>query len=91
VDVHGYAVLERKAPVTGDVVRVRMRLEDAGQANGSSLALVEILLDRERRVDDDRDALVLVADKIRGTPEVVVDELREEHVGDASTGRGYFS
>jgi hypothetical protein len=57
----------------------------------SSLTLVEILLDRQRRIDDDRDSLVLVADEIRGTSEIVVDELREEHVGDASTGHGYFS
>ena len=91
VNVDGQIVLERESSVAGDVICVRVCLEDADQANRTPLALLEVLLDRERGVNDNGDALVLVADQIRGTPEIVVDELREEHVGDASTGRGYFS
>jgi hypothetical protein len=91
VDEDRDAVLESKSPVAGNVIGVRVRLEDAGQAHRAPLALLEILLDRERRVDDDGHALVLVADEIRGAPEIVVDELHEEHGGDASTGCGYFS
>ena len=91
VDVDGQAVLEGEAPVAGDVIGVRMRLENADQVDRPQLALLEVLLDRERGIDHDRDALVLVADEIRRTPEIVVDELREEHVSDASTGRGYFT
>src|SRR5579862_1605590 len=91
VNVDGQVVLERESSVARDVIGVRVRLEDAGQTNRPPLALLEVLLDRKRGVDDNSDALVLVADQIRGTPEIVVDELREEHVGDASTSRGYFS
>lgn len=91
VHVHGEALLEREPPVARDMVGVRVRLEDARQTNRPPLGLVQVLLDRKCGVDDDRDALVLVADEVGRTPEIVVHELREEHVGDASTGRGYFS
>jgi hypothetical protein len=54
-------------------------------------ARVDVLLDRVRGIDDDRDAGVLVADEIRRAAEIIVDELLEQHVGDASTGHGYIS
>ena len=44
-------------------------------------ARVAVLLDRERRVDDHGGAGVPVADEVRGTTEVVVDELPEEQHG----------
>ena len=36
-------------------------------------------LDRVRRIDDRSDARVLVADQVRRTAEVVVNELLEQH------------
>ena len=41
---------------------------------------LEVLVDVEPRVDDRGDAGVLVADQIRRAPEVVVDDLAEDHV-----------
>jgi len=49
------------------------------------------LLDRVGRVDDDRDTRMLVTDDVRPTAEVVVDELFEQHVHDATNGCGYMS
>ena len=43
------------------------------------LGLVEDRLDREVRVDDDRFAGLLAAHEVRGAPQVVVQDLREEH------------
>ena len=53
--------------------------------------LIQILLDRVGRIDDDGDAGVLVTDEVRGAPEVVVDELPEQHGADATNARGYIS
>ena len=50
------------------------------------LGLVEVLLDRVGRVDDDRLARVLVADQVGSAAEVVVDELAEQHSGEANSG-----
>ena len=52
---------------------------DAHDADVAPLGLLEVLLDREGRVDDDRLAGSRIADEIGGTPERVVDELREDH------------
>jgi len=48
-------------------------------------------LDLVRRVHDDGDPLVLVTDEVGGTPEVVVDELLEQHISDATNECGYIS
>ena len=79
MDAHGDAVLEREPPVTREMIRVRVRLDGAHDANVAPLGLVEVLLDREGRIDDDGLAGARIADEIRRTPERVVDELREDH------------
>jgi hypothetical protein len=92
MDADRKIVLERKTPVARDVVRVRVRLDRAREANSASLRFLEVLLDRKCRVDDDRLARALVADEIRSAPESVVDELREDHsVRERSTGPRYLS
>ena len=81
VDAHRDAVLEREAAVPGDVVGVRVGLERADDSHVEPLGLREDALDRERRIDDHRLAGLLAADEVRGTAEIVVHELREEHGG----------
>ena len=80
VHVDGNAVLEREAPVPGDVVGVRVRLDDPRQPHAAPLRFLEVLLDPVGRVDDDGHAGVLVSDEVRGASEVVVDELLEQHL-----------
>ena len=87
VDRDRYAVLEREPAVPGDVVGVGVRLEDALDPNVLLGRRLDVLLDRECRVDDDRDGGVTVADEVRGAPEVVVDELPEDEHGHASLVR----
>ena len=79
VDADRDAVLEREAPVAGDVIGVRVRLEDADEPDAAALGLRQHGLDVVRRVDDDRDAGLLVADEVRGAAQVVVQELLEQH------------
>ena len=77
MDVHRQPVLEREAPVPGDVVGVRVRLEHARDPHVPLLGLLEVLLDRVRGIDDHRLARGLVADQVGRAAEIVVDELRE--------------
>ena len=79
MDAHWDPVLEREPPVAGEVIGVRVGLDRADDAHVALRGLVEVLLDREGRVDDDRVARSRVADEIRGASERVVDELREDH------------
>ena len=79
VDTHGDAVVEREPPVTRDVVGVRVRLERPHDPRLEALGLGENRLDREMRVDDHDLSRLLAADEVRGAPEVVVEDLREEH------------
>ena len=79
MDAHGDPVLEREPPVAGEVIGVRVGLDRADDAHVALRGLVEVLLDREGRVDDDRVARSRVADEIRSASERVVDELREDH------------
>ena len=89
--VHGDrdAVFERQSSVAGDVVGVRVRLEDAHDPDLAPRRLLEVLLDRVRRVDDDRLAGVLATDEIGGATEIVVDELPEQHVASRLTARRF--
>ena len=82
VDAHRDAVLERKPSVAGQVVGVRVRLDHAHDADAASLGLGEVLLDREGRIHDDGGSRALVPDEVGGAAEIVVDELREDHVAD---------
>ena len=77
--VDGAAVVEREASVAGEMVGVGVRLEHADQPHVLSRRLVEVLLDRVRRVDDHGCPLVLIADQVRRAAEAVVDELVEDH------------
>src|SRR5687768_1598036 len=79
MDAHRRVVLECEPPVTREMIRVRVRLDGADDANLAPLGLGEVLLDRESRIDDDGVAGARIADEIRSTPERVVDELREDH------------
>src|SRR3954451_4607314 len=86
-----YVELEREAAVAGDMIRMRVRLENGGELDAMALAFVQALLDRGRGICGDRRSGLLVADQVGGTPEVVVDELLEEHERDRSNRRGYIS
>jgi hypothetical protein len=72
-------VLERQAAVTGEVVRMRVRLDRPHDPDTAALGLLEDRLDRVGRVDDRGDTCILVADQVRRTAEVVVHELLEQH------------
>ena len=71
-------VLEREASVTGDVIGVRMRFEHADEPHFAAFGLGQHRVDVVRRIDDDRDAGVLVADEVRGAAQIVVEELLEQ-------------
>ena len=72
-------MLEREPPVARDVVGMVVRLDGAHDAQRVPLRLLEVLLDRERGVDDDRLARLLGADQVGGAAEVGVDELSKQH------------
>ena len=65
--------------VPGDVVGVVVRLEDVLDPHAEEAGEPQVLVDVEPRIDDGRDARVLVADQIAGAAEVVMDELAEDH------------
>ena len=77
----GNAMLEREPAMTGDVVGVCVGLEHPLDPHPGRVCGGEVLLDRERGVDHDRDSGLVVADEIRGTAEPVVHELLEERHG----------
>ncbi len=72
-------MVEREAPVSREVVGVRVSLEHADELHVVPRRLVEVLLDGEGRVDDHGSSLVLVADEVRPAAEAVVDELAKDH------------
>jgi hypothetical protein len=74
-------MLEREAPVSGDVVGVRVRLEHALDAHTGVCGCVEVGLNREGRVDDHGAACRRITHQIRAAPEVLVHELAEEEHG----------
>ena len=86
MDPHRDAVLEREPAVAGDVVGVRVGLEHRREPHAVVRGRGQVLLDRERRVDDDRLAGLLVADEVGGAAEVLVDELLEQHEGTLTPG-----
>ena len=57
---------------------MRVRFEHAPDLDACLRRRLDVLLDRERGVDDDSLAGVRVADEIRATAQVLVDELPEE-------------
>src|SRR5439155_23148026 len=58
---------------------------DARDAQSRSIGFGEQRIDVEDRVDEDGRAGVFVSDQIRGTAEVVVDDLTQEHAPDGNT------
>ena len=52
----------------------------------AALGLVEQRLDRVRRIDEHRDAGLLVSDEVTGTAEIVVQELVEDHEATVAPG-----
>ncbi len=79
VDRDRDTVLERQPPVPGQVIGMRVRLDRPHDPDVALLRLRQHRLDRVRRIDDRRDTRVLVADQVRRTAEIVVNELLEEH------------
>ena len=79
VDRGGNAVLEREPSVARDVVCVRVRLEHAHDPDAFLRRGFDVLLDRERGVDDHGFARRPVAEEVRAAAEVVVDELAKQH------------
>jgi hypothetical protein len=79
VDADRQPVLEREPAVPGDVVGVRVRLDDDDRADAPLRAGIQIPLDRVSGVDDGGDAGLLVADEVRAAAQVVVHELPEQH------------
>jgi hypothetical protein len=84
-------MLEREAPVTRDVVGVGVRLERAHDSHALLLRRAQVLPDCVGGIDDDRLSRLRIADEIRRAPEVVVDELPEDHAFDRNTDGGLFS
>jgi hypothetical protein len=66
-------------------------LEDADELHLLPSGGIEVGGDVVRRIHDDCDSGVLVADQVRSAPEVIVDELPEKHRGDRSNVGGYIS
>ena len=81
MDRDACTLLERELAVAGDVVGVVVRLEHAHDPQPAAFGDGDQLLDRVRRVDDDRLAGVLVADQIRGAAQRLVENLLENHRG----------
>ena len=79
VDGHRDPALECEPAVPGHVVGVRVGLQHPRDPDAGPLRLLEVLLDRVGGVDEQRLARVGVADEVRGAPEILVDELPEEH------------
>ena len=79
VDRDRDAVLERETPVAREVVGMRVRLDRPHDPDLALRRLRQHRLDRIGRVDDRGDARILVADQVRRTAEVVVNELLEQH------------
>jgi hypothetical protein len=63
--------------VARDVIGVVVGLEDARDAKAVLVGQLEVFLDLPLRIDDGR--LPSVRDHIRGTAEIVVQHLAEEH------------
>ena len=72
-------MFEREPAVAGDMVGVRVRLQHAHDPHALLLGRHQVLLDRVGGVDQQRLARVGVTDEVGGAPEVLVDELPEQH------------
>ncbi len=80
VDVDGRTGGGRQPTVSGDVVGVVVGLEDVVDAHAQVARQLEVGVDLEPRIDDRRHPRLLVADEVRGAPEVVMHQLPKDHV-----------
>jgi alkyl sulfatase BDS1-like metallo-beta-lactamase superfamily hydrolase len=67
-----------------------VRLEHTHDLDALSLGRRQVLLNRERRIDDDRFASRRVADEVGATAEILVDELSKEHEIERTSDRGRY-
>ena len=58
---------------------MRVGFEHTDDAKALFLRSLDVLLDRVRRVDDERLAARRIGDQVGGAAEIVVDELAEQH------------
>src|SRR5215213_701467 len=79
MDVDGRAGGRSQPPVPRHVVGVVVRLEDVLDVDAEISREVQVLVDLELRVDDGRDARLVVADQVGRAAEVVVGDLAEDH------------
>ena len=79
VDVDRRAGRGGEPAVARDVVGVVVGLEHVLDAHAQVAREAQVLVDLEARVDDGRDAGVLVADQVGRAAEVVVGDLAEDH------------
>jgi hypothetical protein len=91
--MHGnrHAVLEREPPVSGDVIGVRVCLEDSDDADSRLVCSLDVLLGGVRGVDQEGLPLAGVADQVGSAAKIVVDELAEQLEREANTAPRYFS
>jgi hypothetical protein len=68
-----------EAAVPGHVVGVGVRLEHVLDAHAQVARDPQVLADLEGGIDHRGHPRALVADEVRGAPQVVVDELTEDH------------
>ena len=88
VDRDGQAVLEREPAMPGEVIGVRVGFEDAPDLDTRFGRRLHVLLDGESGVDDNSLTGARVADEIRATAQVLIDELPEQHEAERTTGFG---
>ena len=79
VDRDRRAVLERQPAVSGQVIGMRVGLDDADDLDFVLGRHREYRRERIGRIDDRGDAGLLIPYQVRRAPEVVVEELLEEH------------
>ncbi len=79
VDRDRHALLECEPAVPGEMIGVRVGLDDADDLDSVPRRCGEYGRDRVRGIHDRRHAGLLVTDQVRRAPEVVVEELLEEH------------
>ena len=82
VDVDQRARRRRQPAVAAHVVGVVVGLEDVLDRDAEVAREPQVLADLQPRVDDRRDARVLVADQVGGAAEVLVRDLAEDHDGE---------
>jgi hypothetical protein len=79
VDVDAGAGGGDQPSVAGDVVGVVVGLEHVLDADAEIAREAQILVDVQARVDDRRDARVLVADQLARAAQVVLRDLAKDH------------